>query len=264
MLYNIPTLILVSLLLLAMMATVEIGIRVGIRFGQKTWSNAHEIHTALTGATLALMGLMLAFTFNMSAGRYDVRTNLVVSEAGAIESAQHALSFLAPAPRAEAEALLRYYTAKRVAYLAIGHDADRERHVIAQSHALYGELWRIATAAESYAATEPQLRAVQYAELTRALLEVSDEAAKREAARDRRVPEPVLFMLFALAIGASGILAYISGASGHPDRLPTYGVLILICLVIFLTIDFDRPRRGLVRVDAAPLQRLLSEVPAPQ
>ena len=259
MLYNIPTLILVSVLLLAMMATVEIGIRVGIRFGQKTWSNAHEIHTALTGATLALMGLMLAFTFNASAGRYDVRKNLIVSEANAIESTQHALSFLAPAPRAEAEGLLRLYTAKRLAYLAVGNDADRERHVIAQSQGLYSELWRIGTTAGSYAATEPQLRAVQYAELTRALLDVSDEATQREAARDRRVPEPVLFMLFALAIGASGILAYISGASGHPDRLPTYGVLILICLVIFLTIDFDRPRRDLLRIDSAPLQRLLSE-----
>ena len=259
MLYNIPTLILVSGLLLIMTATVEISIRIGMRFGQRTWSNAHEIHTALTGATLALMGLMLAFTFNMSAGRYDVRQNLIVSEASAIESAQHALGFLAPAPRAQAETLLRFYTAKRVAYLAVGNDAEREAHVVVQSQRLYGELWRIATTAENYAATDPQLRAVQYAELTHALLDVGDEATQREAARNRRVPEPVLFMLFALAIGASGILAYISGASGHPDRLPTYSVLILICLVIFLTIDLDRPRRGLVRIDAVPLQRLLSE-----
>jgi hypothetical protein len=52
-------------------------------------------------------------------------------------------------------------------------------------------------------------------------------------------------------------LAYISGASGHPDRLPTYVVLSLICLVIYLIIDFDRPRRGMMHLDAGPLRQLI-------
>ena len=68
--------VLIALVLLVTVATVEAGIRVGARYGQKTWSNAHDVHTALTAATLALMGLMLAFTFNMSATRVDARKTL--------------------------------------------------------------------------------------------------------------------------------------------------------------------------------------------
>jgi len=72
------------------------------------------------------------------------------------------------------------------------------------------------------------------------------------------VPQAVIVMLFALAVGAGGVLSYMSGATGHPDRLPTYAFLALVCLVIYLIIDFDRPRRGLLQFDAAPLERVFT------
>ena len=81
MLYDIPDALLITALLIAMIATVETGISVGKRYGEKTWSNAHGIHTTLTAATLALMGLLLAFTFNLSVTRYELRKTLIVSEA---------------------------------------------------------------------------------------------------------------------------------------------------------------------------------------
>lgn len=258
MLYDIPTAILVGLLLLGMVATVEIGLRVGQRYGQRTWSNAQDIHTALTGATLALLGLMLAFTFSMSAERFDARKTLIVTEAATIQAVRNNLDYLAPQPRGQARQLLHFYTGKRVAFLAVGHDAAREAHSAVQARALHGELWRIATNPANYSATDPELRGTQYQELTEALLELDKVARQREAARDRRVPEGVLFLLFLLAIGSGGVLAYISGASGHPDRLPTYLVLVMVCMVIYVIIDFDRPRRGMMHLDPAPLQQVLT------
>ena len=73
--------------------------------------------------------------------------------------------------------------------------------------------------------------------------------ARSGAGPARRVPEPVILMLLAVAICSAAILSYMSGASGHPDQLPAYAVLALICLIIYLIIDLDRPRRGLVSVD---------------
>jgi hypothetical protein len=257
-LYDIPTPILVIALLAGMIAVVEGGLYVGKRYGHHRWTNAREIHTALTAAALALLGLMLAFTFNLSAGRYDTRKNLVISEAAAIQSVRTSLDFLAPAPRASGLQLLQHYTGKRIIYMKVGHDPVRESFAIDQARALFGDLWRLAVASDNYATAEPQLRAAQYAELTGAMLDLNRVAREREEARYRTVPQTVIVMLFLLAIGAGGVLSYMSGATGHPDRLPTYAFLLLVCLVIYLIIDFDRPRRGLLQFDAAPLERVFN------
>ena len=256
--YDIPTPLLILGLLVGMVAVVEGGIRIGQRYGRDIWLKAHQIHAGLAAAALALMGLMLAFTFSFSANRYELRRTLVVTEATAIQSVRSSLDFLAPQARSAGLRLLHDYAAKRILYLTVGHDREREDQAAAQSRVLFGGLWRLAVASDHYAVTEPQLRAAQYRELTGALLDLNRVAREREAARDRTVPQSVNAMLFALAMGAGAVLSYTAGASGHPDRPPIYAVLVLVCLVIYLIIDFDRPRRGLMHLDAAPLRQQLS------
>lgn len=257
MLYDIPDGLLIAILLIAMIATVEYGIRVGKRYGQTTWSNAHGIHTTLTAATLALMGLLLAFTFNLSVTRYELRKTLIVTEATAIQSVRSDLEFLTAPPRSRALQLLQAYVQQRIDFLLVGNNPTREAQTVKQARDLHGALWAIATNPANYVHTDPQIRGSQYSTLTRDLLDLNRVAREREQARARRVPEPVIFLLLAVAIGSSAILSYTSGASGHPDRLPAYAVLALICLIIYLIIDLDRPRRGLVAVDPAPLEQLL-------
>jgi len=256
LLYDIPTPVLIIGLVAGMIGVVEGGLMIGRRYGRPRWKNAREIHTALTAAALALMGLMLAFTFNLSASRYDIRKNLVVAEAAAIQSVRTSLDFLAAEPRARGLGLVHGYTAERIAYMHLGRDPTREGEAIGHSRAIYGALWALAVDSRNYASDEPQLRAAQYAVLTGALLDLNRVAREREEARFRTVPQLVIVMLFALAIGAGGVLSYMAGATGHPDRLPTYVFLFMVCLIIYLIIDFDRPRRGLLRFDAAPLERV--------
>jgi hypothetical protein len=257
MLYEIPSLVLIASLLLAMVATVETGIRIGKKHGRTTWAEAHQIHTVLTTATLALMGLLLAFTFNLSATRYELRKTLIVTESTAIQSVHSDIDFLSQPSRSRALHLLQAYLGKRIGFLTVGNNPDREEQAAEHSRAMHGALWAMAINPSNYVQTDPQIRAAQYSTFTRDLLDLNRVAREREQARTRRVPEAVIFMLLAFAIGSSAVMSYMSGAAGHPDRLPTYAVMALICLVIYLIIDFDRPRRGLMHVDPAPLQQLL-------
>ena len=256
MLYNVPTPILVGLLLMLMVASVEGGLRLGGRLGRPTWMNAKEILTGLTAATLALLGLMLAFSFSQAAGRYDVRMNLLVKEADAILVVNHFLDYLAPERTEEGRDLLRRYAEERVTYLTVGHDAAGERDAVERSRELGHALWQLVRVSGNYQDPEPTIRASNMGQLTEAVSEMSVAAREREEARARTVPTAVLAALLLMATLASGMLAYMAGATGHPDRLKVYAFLVFIGLVVYLIVDLDRPRRGLMRLSPAPLEEV--------
>jgi hypothetical protein len=98
-LYDIPTPVLVALLLVVMAAAVEGAQRLGERFDGQVWQRSRDMFIATSGAMLALLGLLLAFSFNMSAARYDARGSLVLKEANTIVSTYRRADLLVPAVR---------------------------------------------------------------------------------------------------------------------------------------------------------------------
>lgn len=70
------------------------------------------------------------------------------------------------------------------------------------------------------------------------------------------VPEVVLYLLFLVFIASGGILGYSSGLSGKRVMSPTMMVSFLIALIVFIIIDLDRPKRGLIQVNQGPMQTL--------
>jgi cytochrome c oxidase subunit IV len=65
-----------------------------------------------------------------------------------------------------------------------------------------------------------------------------------------KVPETIILMLFVLTI-ASAFLAGYSNKKGKMDWAVAIGFSILSAFVIFITLDLDRPRTGLIRLDIA-------------
>ena len=63
------------------------------------------------------------------------------------------------------------------------------------------------------------------------------------------VPEVVLLLLFVVFISTGGMIGYSTGLSGKRVVIPTILVSFLISLIVFIIIDLDRPKRGLIQVD---------------
>lgn len=63
------------------------------------------------------------------------------------------------------------------------------------------------------------------------------------------VPEVVLILLFIVFISSGGIMGYSAGLSGKRMIVPIVLVSLLITLIVFIIIDLDRPKRGLIQVD---------------
>src|SRR6478736_3018830 len=68
----------------------------------------------LQGAALTLLGLIIAFSFSMAAGRYDQRKNLEEAEANAIGTEYVRAALLPPADAAKLRPLLKAYLDQRI------------------------------------------------------------------------------------------------------------------------------------------------------
>ena len=70
------------------------------------------------------------------------------------------------------------------------------------------------------------------------------------------MPDPVLVLLALCMVMSSGVAGYSSGQAGRRHIGLWIALNILVLLVLFVVLDFDRPRRGLVQVSHAPLIEL--------
>ena len=258
LLYDLPTPLIIGGILLIMLAAAEIARRAGSRHVH-AWPQSHHVLLNLTGAMLALLGLMLAFSFSMSLSRFQARQAVLLSEANAIVGVDLLADLLRPEPRETVLADLRAFAEQRIAFLTVGHDRAREQAAAEASRQAAERIWQLVTSAESY--REPA--GPNLSLLTRAVVEMITAARTREAARSTLVPQPILVMLFVLAILASTMVAYNFSASGHRGRTLTVTFMLLICMVIYVVIDLDRPRRGIMRLDPAPLSQALDRIEQP-
>ena len=70
------------------------------------------------------------------------------------------------------------------------------------------------------------------------------------------VPETVLLLLYLVLLASGGIIGYSGGLSGKRIIAPVVLVSLLVTLIVFIIIDLDRPKRGLIKVNLSPLLEL--------
>src|SRR3954454_1137186 len=86
----------------------KLGNFIGRRF-RKTHAEGSDIGT-LTGASLGLLALLLAFSFSIAVSHYDTRRNVALEEANAIGSTANFALMLPNASQETVLSLLRDYT----------------------------------------------------------------------------------------------------------------------------------------------------------
>lgn len=245
-------------LLLAMLALHELAYRRARRNRLATaGADDDDASTGLESAVSLLLGLLLAFSFSMAAGRYEQRQDLVIAEANAIGTAWLRCDLLAPAAAGACRAGLREYTDLRVQIYEAPDDADVLAGLVARSEAVLDGLWRT-TADAAVATPSPNTSlAVQ------AMNEVIDRHGERIAAYRRHVPGEVILMLLGLCLAWAAFTGHAQGWVGRRYRLGWPVFAVLVALVVFITFDFDRQKRGFIRLDATQSLYDLRDAMAP-
>ena len=250
--YAFPSLLISILLLGLLVASIEIGYRIGRTRASTCADSVKEHIRAIESAVLGLLALLLAFTFSLALQRFDSRSEAVVDEANAVGTAFLRAELLPPPFREEAKLAISSYLDIRVgeAQVFLSDQADRQ---VANEAAGAAQvtIWGIgmrASAADN--ASRSTLLFVQ------AVNELIDSFGRRNAALDRHVPELVTLLLFATFLLAGAVMGYAAGVAAHRPSLAAYVLVGLMIVLVFVVLDLDRPRRGVIQVSHTSLTDL--------
>ena len=256
LLYGYNSVIIVAVLFIAIVLLNEVGFRIGRFVQSSTDSEVKSLTGSIQASILGLLALLLGFTFSMSMQRYDNRSMVLIDEANAIGTAILRIELLPEQFRPEANALFKDYVSLRVDIGQLDLTKTDERNVYNKkiTH-LQNRLWSLAISA-----TEIDPRPVTTGAFIKSLNDVIDSQGKRNALLQMQVPEVVLILLFIVFISSGGIMGYSAGLSGKRMFAPIVLVSILITLIVFIIIDLDRPKRGLIQVNQSVMIELLKDL----
>jgi hypothetical protein len=247
--FRLSTAALAVLLIAVLAGSVAIGVLAGRAMRDRPGTR-HETAGVVQGALLGLVGLLLAFGLSMAVGRYESRRALVVQEANDIGTTYLRAQLLAEPERSRSTELLGDYTDAAIAVADAVPDTGQYRTAVANVEQLQGELWTLATDAATAdpVGTGPRL----YIETLNNMI---DTHTSRVASLGNRVPTPVMVLLVFGSAIAVGVLAFYLTllGKGLATSLITAAVVLII---LFVSFDLDRPRRGFIQVPDAPLVQL--------
>jgi hypothetical protein len=186
--------------------------------------------------------LLVAFTFSGALDRFDTRRHLIVEETNAIGTAYLRLDLLSAQPRDALREAFRHYVDSRLAIYRKLPDLEAAREELAHSTRLQGEIWKAAVEASRAESTTPPTML-----LLPALNAMIDITTTRTMASHFHPPRVVYVMLFGLALASSLLSGY---AMGHVEgRLYVLGFAAAIAVSVYVILDVEFPRLGLIRVD---------------
>ncbi|HEX8915341.1 MAG TPA: hypothetical protein VF796_23515 [Humisphaera sp.] len=234
----------VALLFVGILAAIEIGFRAGLRGRRRDPDSVTRGIGGMEGAVFGLLGLLLAFLFGGAASRFEHRRGLIVDEANAIGTAYLRMDLLPEPERAENRKLFAAYVDTRIDRHARGPDGQDDPDAARREADLQARIWATSLAAlkqvDSNAATTLVVSALNAA---------FDAAATRAAASRVHAPPAVTTLMFAI-VGLGATLAGFSMAARlKRARLHSLVFALALTATVYVTLDLDLPRAGLIRID---------------
>lgn len=202
-------------------------------------------------ASLAVFGLLLAFTFSTALGKHDQRRMMVVADSNAIGDFYTCASLLKEPVRTKLRSVIRDYVALRVDLSQHRYDEATFERALRQFQQMHNQMVELV----SQALENGSPIAVSLANSLNAV--TSSHAARLAAIRDRMPASIVLLLLLSAVISAMPV-GRDQGATDQYDLAGTVCFVIIVSFAIFVTLDMNQADRGLITVSQEPIQRLLS------
>jgi hypothetical protein len=236
-------------LFIVMLIAAEVGYRFGSRWHPKIDPSGKGHFGIAQGVVLTLMGLLLAFTFNMSAQRFDTRRQLVLTESNALAGLYTRSGLLPETQRENFREYLLQYTDLRLSTINPDSEAEKLQEVIKASNRLQQEMWALIKDSRP-----DQNKSAEW--MVGPLVDTFAIQRSRLFAYEGRVPDTIVWMLMGAAVIASTSVGYSGGLERHRGLLAKIVLALTISCVIMVMLSLDRPRGKILSVSQEPLMQV--------
>jgi hypothetical protein len=236
-----------TLVLFALMtASWAIGLTIGRHLARR---GREPTDSKLGEASLGLMALLLAFTFAMALEKHGHRREMVVSDADAIGDFYTTVSLLKEPARSQLQAAVREYAHYRLELTthSIWDEADFNESV-ARTNAMTARMTALVRDAADAGTpvVEPLVDTLNSL--------ISSNATRQAAVRDH-LPGPIVFLLALSTLISLALLGCDQGIARKRQYASTITFMLMIVAVLYIVLDLNQSRRGLLRVTQEPLER---------
>jgi hypothetical protein len=236
-------------LVAALLGALELGFRCGRRAHQGKDALTGGQVGAIQGALLGLLGLLLAFSFAAAGARFLERQDLIVVEANAIGTAYLRADLLDEPHRSDLRAALKRYTEHRIDATSRLGTPKWDPSVLDEVDALHERIWSAALAGV-------EDRPHTLVGVLPPVNEVIDVHSLRIAAGRKHIPLIVMGLLIVCSTLSVAVIGYGCGMGGARRAPLTVPLALIIGAALWITIDLDHPRAGLLQLSDQPLQML--------
>jgi len=244
--FELHTLLFTVGLFVGMLICLEIGRQIGIRRLARDPEGARVGVATVEGSLFGLLGLLIAFTFSGAATRFDTRRQLIVEETNDIGTAYLRIDLLPVTAQPALREKFRQYVDVRLGAYRMLPDIAAAQAELAKANRLQGEIWRQVVAASRAEGASPAAPML----LLPAVNAMIDITTTRSMAMQIHPPTIIFAMLFGLALTTSLLVGYGMAGSKSRSWLHMLGLAFTMAAAVYIILDIEYPRFGLIRVDA--------------
>lgn len=236
---------------LALILAMEIGYRSYLRF--RTWRRlpGGEGSDFVMSTSLTLLALLIAFTFSIAHSNFELRRDLVTAEATSISTTHLRHQLLENPQRDRLNALMHDYVRVRMEFSTERADPEVLAGVNKRTAQLQSAIWDVT----DQALDTPAGQRISVT-LLNATNEMFDDAERRLAAYDARIPKRILGSVHIFALGSALLVGLTLASMGSRHTVTTGGLLVLVGLALSLISDMDNGATGLITTSQAPMERV--------
>ncbi|MDB6442265.1 MULTISPECIES: DUF4239 domain-containing protein [unclassified Pseudomonas] len=229
---------------IAIVLSIEAGRRIGNRHLALDPEGARQGVGAIEGAVFGLLALLIAFTFSGAATRLDQRRALIVAETNAMGTAWLRLDLLPASEQPGLRQAFRDYVDARIEYYQDLREDQIDESAHARASALQQAIWKSTVAALQKMPT-PTLGT----SALQAQNEMIDITTTRAVAHETHPPLVIYLMLLTMALISALLIGYGMAGTAHRKWLHSLGYAAVMVCVLYVILDFEYPRFGIIRVD---------------